>query len=631
MGDHTADSRVNVRPHRWHLWVLLAIVLARGTLYSLIVPLWQAPDEPGHFEYIRLMARLGRPPTRADLDPALERAIIQALDAANFWTYTRQTRPTPLPETFDANPFLRRSGRQIGDEPPLYYIVPALLTRITPEITAQARLARAWSTILLALTVAAAWWASQRLWPNQRWLALGVPAFFALAPMPTFIGMSINNDVLAMATATGSYGALIVLAQRRADARSIVLMAVSVAISLASKRTTLFLLPTALIAIPICRPRRPLSRRARRILWAVGGFSVSIVLIALLWRGEAADAWRIVRSDGPIRPAPRGQPAYEGRYALLVMDPSDAYRVEVSQPVPDAPIEAWGGRTARLRVWLRASDGPTLACVRIADGQTDSVRCVLADERWQAVEVEHRIHPQARHLRGAVGIGWPNDPSGRGTVLVDQVSFQLADEPGVEWLRNGGAEQGRRVLQPALDALTRLMKPPTGWPRKLMDPATYNLTALRRYGLYTALLFPGFWGNFGWLQLPLALPWYILLAIVCGVALAGLIRFWRSIRRGNWSPALDEAQQRALTVMALSVALALAQTLLPMLGRDWQPQGRYLFPALFPIATGLLLGTGAWLPTSRRKWVVYGWIIGLILLDVVSLVKTIWPAYNSAT
>ncbi|MCD6291236.1 MAG: DUF2142 domain-containing protein, partial [Anaerolineae bacterium] len=211
--------------HRRYLWLLLAIVLARGIVYSLIVPLWQAPDEPTHFEYIRLLARLGRPPTRADLDPALEREIIRALDAAGFWTYIREDRPAVLPRTFEADPFLHRSGRQVGDEPPLYYAIPALLIHLTAYISLQARLARAWSIALLMATVALAWWTSLQLWPEQPWLAYGVPAFFALAPMPTFIGMSINNDVLAMATAAGTYGALVTLTRRGADARSVALLA----------------------------------------------------------------------------------------------------------------------------------------------------------------------------------------------------------------------------------------------------------------------------------------------------------------------------------------------------------------------------------------------------------------------
>ncbi|MCD6290597.1 MAG: hypothetical protein J7M34_08850, partial [Anaerolineae bacterium] len=446
-----------------------------------------------------------------------------------------------------------------------------------------------------------------------------------------FIGMSINNDVLAMATAAGTYGALVTLTRRGADARSVALLAMMTALCLASKRTTLFLLPTALIAVPIARRGIPIPRWARYAVWLGGIVAIGLVCVALLWRGEAADAWRMVRSDGIIRPAPRSRLSHSGRYALRMVDPSDDYRVEISQPVLDIPSAVWAGRTVRLRAWLRADGAPTLACVRVADDRSESVRCVRIGERWQAVEVQHDVSPEAHRLRGAVGIGYPNAPAGRGALLIDDVSLQPADDPNAEWLRNSGAERGRRVLQPAIDALKRLLKPSIGWSSKLLDPATYNRASIRRYLWYTALLFPGFWGNFGWLQVPMTLPCYIALAIICGIALVGLARFAYRVHCGTWRPPLAEAQRRALAIMAVSLGLALAQTLLPMLGRDWQPQGRYLFPALFPIATGLLLGLGAWVPASRRRWVLYGWIAGLLLLDMIALVKTIWPAYNSLT
>ena len=43
----------------------------------------------------------------------------------------------------------------------------------------------------------------------------------------------------------------------------------------------------------------------------------------------------------------------------------------------------------------------------------------------------------------------------------------------------------------------------------------------KRYGLYSLLTFAGFWGNFGWLQRPLSLWVYAVLAVICLLAAAG--------------------------------------------------------------------------------------------------------------
>ena len=48
---------------RW-LWIIFLIGTLHASCYALLVPPWQAPDEPSHMEYGCLMARLGRYGTR---------------------------------------------------------------------------------------------------------------------------------------------------------------------------------------------------------------------------------------------------------------------------------------------------------------------------------------------------------------------------------------------------------------------------------------------------------------------------------------------------------------------------------------------------------------------------------------
>ena len=46
-------------PRRLALIVLVLLSLAHGLTYALIIPIWQAPDEPLLYEYAALLVRLG--------------------------------------------------------------------------------------------------------------------------------------------------------------------------------------------------------------------------------------------------------------------------------------------------------------------------------------------------------------------------------------------------------------------------------------------------------------------------------------------------------------------------------------------------------------------------------------------
>jgi hypothetical protein len=655
------------------LRLLLVITALRGLIYSQIVPLWQAPDEPGHFEYACTLSRIGRLPTQADVDRTLERAIIASLDRADFWQRTRQAQPVPLPESFADNRFLRASGSQLGDEPPTYYLVPMLLCRSGGAIEQQARLIRWYSIGLLVLATWVAWRAAHELWPGERWLAIGVPAFYALAPMPTFIGMAINNDGLALLASTGFFWALIhwcrqspyMNSARGVDRRDPpsgaaatkelprllwpAVLCAALSLALLAKRTTLFLLPAALLALlwdtkatgwvtRAGEAEDPLQRVAtacrtgRATRWCRGAVLVILVLtlcgLALgLKQGPGAEAWR---RNGPLgQPPDRAEWGHSGRYALLVADMDPTKRVEVSQPVGTETTDRLLGSTMVLTAWLRASGLPVEAAVVIADGQSATVQMMRVGQVWQAVTVTHTVAPTGRYLRAAVGVGRPGsagedpDVTATGTLLVDDVTLTVSGHAD-NLLRNGGAEMGSRRLEPWLAALRQLAKLPPGWPGTIVTRAADSPDAIRRYALYGALTFAGFWGNFGWLQLPLPWPTYAILVLVCLASVAGLIR----LALGQVGLDLAPWQRRALRWMGIAVFLALIQVFLPMIGRLWQPQGRYLFPALWPLVTFMLLGLGGWFPAPARKGLLGFWVTGLILLDGVALIGTILPAYR---
>ncbi len=127
-----------------------------------------------------------------------------------------------------------------------------------------------------------------------------------------------------------------------------------------------------------------------------------------------------------------------------------------------------------------------------------------------------------------------------------------------------------------------------------------------RQGLSTT--FRSFWGIFGWMGVPMHEPTYLALALVCALALVGLILAGLSARR-------RPPGQRAILAAGF---LALWGTL-SILGVIWynlkfvQFQGRYLFTALPVWSAALVVGLG-W---ARRRAVPLS--VALIGLGIATL------------
>jgi hypothetical protein len=134
--------------------------------------------------------------------------------------------------------------------------------------------------------------------------------------------------------------------------------------------------------------------------------------------------------------------------------------------------------------------------------------------------------------------------------------------------------------------------------------------------LYSLLTFAGFWGNFGWLQRPLPLWIYATLGLGGLMAAAGVIRCLQRPHAGSC-----EGARAILLAWLLAIVVIAGQTFLPMFGRDWQPQGRYLFPALLPIA-------GLWLAGLETSLTLTAWprrrtllLAALVAFDLVCLLR----------
>lgn len=135
--------------------------------------------------------------------------------------------------------------------------------------------------------------------------------------------------------------------------------------------------------------------------------------------------------------------------------------------------------------------------------------------------------------------------------------------------------------------------------------------------------FDSFWGQFGWMAVPLQARFYrVLLAF--SLACAGGFAWWLFDRR---RPRLT-GHQRASLLLLLASSLLSVLVFVGYNAQFLQHQGRYLFTALVPIGTAVALGLdqlSSVLPKRMRYWPVGAIFAALALFAVYCLFRVVVP------
>lgn len=244
--------KTNLKGHETKILLLLiTLSLVRGVIYGAVIPPWQAPDEPKHFEYVRLVFEKRRPITIDDSSLSLQEQIISSMLEYDFWRFGRgafrpQAAPQTLVEIWPDSPTMLYA-------PPLYYLLSALFQVFTPdtEIVVQLYAARLVSVILGMLTILVAFLTTREIFPGDNFLIIGVPTFITFLPMYTFISSSVINDNLASLLTLSIIYLITVSLRRGLSLFKMLGIAFLIVLGLLTKRTTFFTIPVAMVAIPL--------------------------------------------------------------------------------------------------------------------------------------------------------------------------------------------------------------------------------------------------------------------------------------------------------------------------------------------------------------------------------------------
>ena len=265
----------------WPIGALLGVFIILAGIYSVVNPLFEAPDEVWHYEYVRWLT---------------------------------EGHGLPRPEQVGDAPW-----HQEGSQPPLYYLLPALITAPIPTdnaadvirynphvamgqpdsagnknvlahgaadawpwrgVALAGHLVRFFSILLGAVTLACTYACARVVFPDRREVALLAAALVAFNPQFVFLSAAVNNDNLVIACSAAGIWLLLRLLDRRAlvgpTTRQLILLGVILGAAALSKLSGLLLSGMAALAlITIAWQRRSLRGLVR---WGLIGGAAALAV-----------------------------------------------------------------------------------------------------------------------------------------------------------------------------------------------------------------------------------------------------------------------------------------------------------------------------------------------------------------
>ena len=248
------------------LAALVVLYLIIGSLYAFMTPIWQAPDEPAHYNYIAHIADYGRLPVLRDGDfPA---RYLDEIKSRGF--------PADMPV---------EAIRYESWQPPLYYLfsTPIYLVMRSAPLSDQVRALRMFSLFLGIILLWLAYRLVQEVFPRQPSLPLAAVAFLISVPMHMAMLAAINNDGLTEIVLTAVLLAVTLLIKHGPSAKRLVTLGLLMGLCLMTKNTAAISLPIAALGIWIATHRVSKSPSARQLLLNLGLAIGPALLVSFAW------------------------------------------------------------------------------------------------------------------------------------------------------------------------------------------------------------------------------------------------------------------------------------------------------------------------------------------------------------
>ncbi len=261
--------------------VILLGFIVLASVYSLLTPVFEGPDEPWHFAYVQHLAQQRSLP-RQD-DPQARELIAQEVGGPPLYyalvaLATGWIDTSDFPAAFPRNPhFTSKNAGTVADNKNRNAHTDA---EDFPwhGATLAVRVGRLVTVLLAALAVLATWGIARELWPGEPLPPLLAALVLAATPMFLFVAGVISNDAPAAAFATLALWVMAVIARRGVTWPRLTALGLALAASWLTKVSTLTLALPAVIAIgwaawtacSVTRWRAIVVRTVRDSLYSLG-------------------------------------------------------------------------------------------------------------------------------------------------------------------------------------------------------------------------------------------------------------------------------------------------------------------------------------------------------------------------
>lgn len=291
------------------LIILVSLTVVRGLIYISVMPPWLAPDEPAHFEAIRLIGQEGVwPTTEVYLTTPMHPEMHLSFQAFQIWQLSRYAPPQmvsdpnqPISDLFIYYyPPTSTGSLIIADNYPLIYhmlMAPLSASIKNFSLIKQLYLMRLVSLLFTTLTVIVGWFFVRTIFPANRVYAFGLTIFLIFLPMHLHVNTSINSDAFVVLLVSLYFLGLAKLFCQGVSIFGIGLTMTALILAIITKPTALFIIPTTFVALLVYFARRfywkPLLLAGILVIIVGSTFIGSIFLFQVTEGGRAISTFQI--------------------------------------------------------------------------------------------------------------------------------------------------------------------------------------------------------------------------------------------------------------------------------------------------------------------------------------------------
>ncbi len=251
------------------LFSIALVYCVLSSLYAILTPPWESPDEPAHYLYVSQLAARWRPPEDTSVKQTESFSKDQAYITSNYEWYQPALGYLPGAVAYKLLEIVA-PGRLPKQMPLLSSSFPDIPARynifVHPGTTVRDVWRGAWGVLIIRVflsllglpVIFAVYKVGCLLDKESGSLGIAAAGWVAFLPQFTFINASVRSDTLANAIAALVF---LIAALLQASAahrnKNTLLMGVFIGLGLISKNTFIYIAPIGLMAIILSDPRIP--------------------------------------------------------------------------------------------------------------------------------------------------------------------------------------------------------------------------------------------------------------------------------------------------------------------------------------------------------------------------------------